>query len=230
MSAYTQRQNKFNKPPDSHTSLPVVAPAAPETTRKSFFKLPSFSWTGILPVFLMLAASGAVAPVAQYAGLDFDSDFTRGGVIAYSALYVIGFVLFHSPCVTFNAAYGLHAGVEAIVIKEAIDYANETDDDVRAVLSMTIAMVILVHLLPFAFLDMPKFLKLLAAVGVVANTTAMVLISPALLLLAAVSSAFFLIVSLDILKGESTVHIFGVLVDGLKKHSICYGALSDIPA
>ena len=101
-------------------------------------------------------------------------------------------VLLANDCVAwFNMILFFHLGVEITVLDSLVQYADDNDGS-EMTLAWIAAAVILLHLVPFFTVDHAGLLTLLAFVGIVVNTAALVFVSPGMLLLTGFSSTMLL--------------------------------------
>lgn len=104
------------------------------------------------------------------------------------------FVILANECVAwFNMALFFHIGVEIKVLQTLADFAQHTDTlSGDSTLGWIAFIVILVHLLPFLVSDRLGLLTLLAYVGLVVNTIAVLYTDYPSLLLVSLSSGMLL--------------------------------------
>lgn len=148
---------------------------------------------GFLMVLLYSGLFLTVPLLFHYVEYDYTSDVTRGSVIGLSAVVALSVVLSNSYVAWFNMALFFHIGLEIKALDKIMEYAMEDGRSTEAMsLAWTAFVVIIVHLLPFLFVDRPSLLILLAFAGVLVNTSALVFIDPGQLINVGFSSTTLL--------------------------------------
>lgn len=152
---------------------------------------------GFLPLLLFSCMAAAVPATALYINLDFSDALTCGLIAGASGVLATGVVLANHCATWYNMVLFFHTAVEVRVLDVVITYALAEDTGMTAVaLAWTGASIVIVHLLPFFVLDMPRLLILLAWAGVIVNTSLVVYIDATLLVLTLSSALAFLLVTL----------------------------------
>ena len=150
---------------------------------------------------------------------DYTDNAVRGIVIGGSALAGLIVILANDCCCWYNMMLFFHIGIEAKVVDAAIAYSQlATTDGTGQALSITAAVVIIVHLLPFLLTDRIMLLSLLAYVGVVVNVATVVFIDTTLLLIV-LSSTLALLSTTMIIGGicEIRTSMLSLIMDSVNK-------------
>ena len=188
---------------------------------------------GLVPTLGYSFVALAIPLLFFFTTPDYTKDEVVGVTIGASALAGLVVIVANDCCCWYNMMLFFHIGVEAKVVDLALAFANSAtseqgsgDDDRNAVLAITAAVVVIVHLIPFLITDRLVPLVLLAYVGVVVNTATVVYISPDHLLLVA-SSSLALLSTTMIIGGicEIRTSVASLLVDAManKKCITCDG-------
>ena len=129
---------------------------------------------GFIPLLLMSVTFVSVPIIFYYGDLDFTETNVRAGVITAAAL--LGFIvtIANDCCSWFNIMLFFHIGMEVKVVDNLLDFAD-TAGGKDETLAMAAACVIIVHLIPFLLIDNTAFLSILAFIGIVTNTAAIVM-------------------------------------------------------
>lgn len=158
-------------------SMPSVLPPPSKS------RMPKMG-AGVLPVLLLACLFGAATASFCYYGIDADYTETRtrgltGGAAGGAALLVLAFS--RNPVILFYITLFVHIGLEIFVVDKAFAFASASNTkNVESILAYTGAGVVIAHLVPFLLFNWPRFLMLLALVGVVVNNLLLLLSAPEL--------------------------------------------------
>jgi hypothetical protein len=173
------------RPRPAPVSIPEPIVTAPA---RRWAKCGVFVPRGFVTMLLFASLFATTPLLYAFVDIDYTDRFVRGGVIATSTVLATA-VLMGDSAAWFNYALFFHIGVEVQVMKVLMDFANDTaTSDAHTVLAWVTDAVILLHLIPFLLTHNVRFLAVLAYVGVVANTSALVFLDSSLLLLVGSSS------------------------------------------
>ena len=179
---------RFNRTVPTGVSSVAMPQPASSTKTPSNVSVPK----GLIPTLIFSLYFITFPLVAYYETIDFTGAEERVGVILCS-VGAAAFLVLANDCVAwFNMALFFHLGVEITVLDALINYADETTGDMEMALAWTATAVIILHLVPFFTLDHPGPLTLLAAAGVVVNTSALVFVDSSMLLLTGFSASVLL--------------------------------------
>lgn len=152
---------------------------------------------GFIPLLFFSCLAATVPGYSLYVDLNLDSEVTRGLIVGGSALVATAVVVANHCATWYNMSLFFHTAIEVRVLDVVITYAlAETTEMTGQALAWTGASIVIVHLLPFFVLDMPRLLTLLAWAGVVVNTSLAIYIDTSLLVLVLWSSLAFLFIVL----------------------------------
>ena len=144
---------------------------------------------GFVMLLLYSALFVTVPLLWFYVEYDYSRDDVRIGTIVMSSLVALALILSNSYVAWFNMALFAHIGFEVKLLERTLDYAMaEGTSEEGMVLAYVAFVTIIVHLVPFLFIDRASLLILLAFVGVVVNTATAVCIEPSLLMYIGLSS------------------------------------------
>jgi hypothetical protein len=150
---------------------------------------------------------------------DFTDDTVQGLLIGGSALAGLVVVLANDCCCWYNMMLFFHIGIETKVIDSAFSYyGRDSTDATGQALSLTAAIVIILHLVPFLLSDRIMFLSLLAYVGVVVNVATVVFVNTDLLFI--VFSSSLVLLSTTMLIGgicEIRTSLLSLIMDSINK-------------
>lgn len=213
------------RPPAPPAPTPLPAPATTSTSAISF--LPQRVQAamavprGFIPTLLYSGFALTLPILIFYASPDFTSTTTQGITIGASALLALLLVFANDCAVWFNMALFFHTGIEAYVVDTSLRFANAAaTSDRNMALAITGAVVVIVHLVPFYLFDRPMLLSLLAFVGVVVNTSIVVYLDPAnLLLVGASSSALLALTMMVSAVCEVRVALANLLMKAMKENA-----------
>ena len=154
---------------------------------------------GFLPILLFSSLFLSSPLVLFYGDVDFTRDDVRGCIIGASAALAIVTVIANDCVAWFNFILFFHIGLEVRVLDVLMEFARaSTTSDGDMALAWTGFVVILLHLVPFLFVDQKGVLILLSLAGGIVNASALVFLQPALLIGVVLSAINLLIVSLFI--------------------------------
>lgn len=154
---------------------------------------------GFLMNLLYAALFLTVPLLYHYMEYDYTDDMVRGGVIATSSVVALAVVLANNYQTWFNMVFFFHVALEVKALDTILQYAQADErSDTAEALAWTAFSIIIVHLVPFLFVDQASLLIFLAFAGVITNTSALVFIDSTQLLTVGFSSTVLLGASLCI--------------------------------
>lgn len=179
-------------------AYPRMAAPANLAVPQTEIDVPSYSCKvgtpkGLLPVLIYSTAAFFVPFIYLYFDLDFTSTVTRALVITVASASALVTLYSNSSTAWYNMLLFFYIGLEVKVIDVALTYAYaEGTPNVEMGLSITAAVVVIVHLIPFVLYDGVMLLTLLAFAGIIVNNITLLYLSPDLLLLVGVMSVTLL--------------------------------------
>lgn len=174
---------------------------------------------GLIPILFYMAFAFAVPTVYLYAeDVDYSDDGVRGAVIGISAFGALLLVYSNCCCCWYNMLLAFHTALEVKVIDTALTYAYaDGTSDAHMALNIVGAVVVIVHLVPFYVYDGLRLLVLLAAAGVVVNTSILVFLDPSMLMVFVFASSMALLADTMIIAGicEIRTSLLSVIKDAM---------------
>jgi hypothetical protein len=164
--------------PAPATMLPIIIPTALPSCSKPVPR-------GFLPLLLYSSFFFLVPFFYEEMDYDYTDDTTRIGVIAISAIGALILIVGCDVAVYFNSVLFAHTALELAVVKVLLDFIDSdnlivkenssgeklSNSDGDKILAWIAMVIIIGHLIPFYVLDNPRVLGVVAAAGIVLNTT-----------------------------------------------------------
>ena len=182
---------------------------------------------GVLPTTLYSAFFLMCPLLNEFQTYDYSDAMVRTSVIAASVLTPVVIVAANDCVAWLNMAFAFHVGIEITVMSRLLNYYETTGkdaDDMEQIMKWVAVGTIILHLVPFLFVDQPAPLGFLASVGIVVNTLVNTLIpdNNDLLLITGFSSSVLLanvllIVCIDCI----STSLLSQLRGAMKKGSWC---------
>lgn len=203
-------------------ALPITPRTVPHSTL-STSSSPTFSLQhpkGILPLLVQSLFSLAFPLLFFYRPPDLPPLAVRGIFVGLSAGMAFGIVLANDNRTWFNIVFFFHLGVVLRVVDIAIRHAYDTTtSDMSMVSSLTAAVVLTLHALPFLISNHVALRTGLGMVGIVAGAATTLVLDPSLMLVLFASSVGVLV--LHLVTRDRPTAVLGEIKTSLRSGQCC---------
>ena len=179
--------------------------------------------TGFLPLLMYCSFFAALPLVHDYATYDLTEDVDRivAILISLAGCVILMLATTVHPAVWYNIALFYHAAVEVRACDTILGFAkDETTADQDEVMSLAAVIVIILHLVPFLFMDGTCLLAIVATAGVLVNASALVFIDSGFMFQAAISSTMLLAMIL-IFRAQTSLSLFSQACIAYEERRLC---------